>query len=83
MQIPLFRPVISTSDVVENSEIIAQIHLVKHEGQLGLLVCKRTRDPDDYPDNTYSIGRDNDGYLIMFYDHGEFIPATSFINNQE
>ena len=65
---------ISTGDVVENGEITHQVHLVSHGDEKGLLVCKRAYSIEE--SETYSIGRDKNGYRIDFYDKGEYMPVN-------
>ena len=68
--------VISTCDVIENDQIIAQIHLMTSIDDVkGLLVCKRAYGMDEA--DTYSIGRDDNGHRICFEYIGDFIPVDN------
>lgn len=70
--------IISTAQVMEDDQPIAEIHLIDSSNNpdygaiKGLLICTRA-EPEHYPDFTYSNERDQDGRLVLFFDDGEFI----------
>ena len=43
-------------------------------GMAGILVCVRAPEDEDASE-TFSFERDSSGYIIAFYDLGEFIPS--------